>query len=535
MTKLALWSEYPERLVLTLLLVPQLLLAQEAERTPPPRQVQNAQAFAPNVSTTEGTSAEVTDPNSFSPWFDVVDDARLPDNFDPAEAAAAAATGPAEAAAYAMTNPDPNQDTNVPLSDLPIEDSGGAFLAYPTGVAFAADSLLLTPGGGGFNVLSKEAALPYGDSSYALEFSPRAIPVFRRDQKLTQIGPFRVGVDLKASAAYNNNIFGDTTNAQGDQIYTFSPIVYLEAGTKGRIYLLYAPIWVDFAKYKELSTVNQALFFQLRYPFTKLKLGIDASYLTQSGLFVTGDSGYTTQTTTLVRLFGEYPIARKTILSFSAESVNQQTSPGGTQMTNSAKVGLLYQISTPLKVGVTLKGGQLYTPAEPQTFEAVELVAGYSPSVAWRFAAAAGMEYRHLSLTSNGPEEIPTTIFNFQVDYNPTSTALFSLMFYRNVLNTTFTNVSLNITTGISTSVLLRLWDKVNVRMEMSVGYTEQISDQTGNGGSFYFVQGGITASYPLLNTLEIQIFDNIQQRFNSMVGNNYISNTMGMALSWKF
>ena len=508
--------------------------AQTVPKKPPQKPILLPQPFQPNISTTENTTASGENPNVFSPWYNVIDELTLPDDFDPLQAAAAAAVGQAEAAAEAMSEPAEFAPT-VPLSDLPIEDSGGAFLAYPSGVAFNADSLLLSPGGTGYGILSKEAALPYGESSYPLAFSPRAIPVFKRVRELTRIGPFRVGVDVTGGVAHNNNVFGDTTNPRSDEISSFLPAVYLEAGTRGKLYLLYAPTYLSFAKYKELSTTNQALFFQLRYPFTKLKIGIDLSYLSQSGLFLNSDAGFVQQTTVLGRLFGEYRLSGKTLVAFSGETIKQESSPGGTQTENSAGVRLIYQITHEARVGFNFRVGQVFTPAENQNYQAAQLFMSYRPTVALQFAAEAGLELRRLSLTSSGQSELPITIFNFQVNYNPTSTTLFNVSFYRNALNTTFNNVSLNITTGLTTSVVLRLFDKVNVRLEMGVGYTEQYADEQGNDGSFSFFQGGITVSYPLLKNLEIQVFDSLQQRFGSQIGNDYVSHTIGMALTLKF
>jgi len=509
-------------------------VAQTPPKKPPQKPVLLPQPFQPNISNTENTTSSGDNPNVFSPWYNVIDDLSLPDDFDPLQAAAAAAVGQAEAAADAMSEPTEFAPA-VPLSDLPIDDSGGAFLAYPSGVAFNSDSLLLSPGGTGFAILSKEAALPYGESSYPVAYSPRAIPIFKRVRELTRVGPFRVGVDVTAGVAHNNNVFGDTTNPQSDEIYSFLPAVFLEAGTRGKLYLLYAPTYLSFAKYKELSTTNQALFFQLRYPFTKLKIGIDLSYLSQSGLFLNSDEGFVKQTTLLGRIFGEYRLSGKSILAFSAESIKQESSPGGTQNENSASLRLIYQLTHESQVGVTVKAGQVFAPAENQNYQAAQLFVSYRPTVALQFAAEAGLELRRLSLTSSGQSELPITIFNFQVNYNPTSTTLFNLSFYRNALNTTFNNVSLNITTGVTSSVLLQLFGKLNVRLEMGVGYTEQYADEQGNDGSFSFLQGGITVSYPLVKNLEIQAFDSLQQRFGNTIGNDYVSNTIGVALTLKF
>lgn len=507
--------------------------AQTPPKKPPQKPVLLPQAFQPNVSNTAETTTVGDNPNFFSPWYDVMDELRLPDTFDVQEAAAAAAVGLAETAADAMNDPAVAAGS-TPLSDLPIEDSGGALLGYPEGTAFNADSLLLTPGGGGYASLSKEASLPYGTAVYPMEYSPRAIPVFQRVQELTRIGPFRIGADISGSVAHNDNVFGDQTDPKSDQIATFQPLFFLEAGTRGALRLLYAPTYVTFAKYKELSTVNQALYLQIRYPFTKLKIGIDASYLSQNGLFIDSD-GFVQQNTALVRLFGEYPLTQKLMSSFTLENIRQEAIPGGTNIENSVHLRLIHQVTRAFNAGASFKVGTLSAPAESQTYEAAQVTFSYNPTVALRFAAEFGMEMRSLSFTSGGQTILPISVFNFQAVYNPSSNAIYTLGFFRNALNTTFNNVSLNITTGVSVSAVARVAGKLNVRLELVAGRTEQYADEEGEDGTFSFVQGGITLSYPIMKSVEIQIFDNLQQRLQSTIGSDYVSNTLGMGLSVKF
>lgn len=515
------------------LIFPSLILAQTAAK-PPLKPVLLPQAFQRNIQSTENLTPSVENPNVFSPWYDVINDLNLPADFDFQGAAAAAAVGQAEAAADAISRPAEDLP-DVAFSDLPIENDAGALLAYPEGTAFNPESLLLTPGGGGFAMLSQEATLDFGNFSYAMEHVPRGIPIFNRERTLTPVGPFRVGLDLTSSLAYNDNVFGVATDPQSDQILTFTPVIYLEAGTRGNIRLLYAPVFVDYLKYKELSTVNQSFFLQLRYPFSKLKIGLDAYYITQSGLFLTNDSGYTTQNTILTRLLAEYPLTKMSTLTLKAESVYSISDPGDPQWENSVTMGLIHRLTPQVDLGAVVRLGQVQAPVETQEYQALLLSMSYKPSVAWRFSAEGGMELRDLSLTSAGKEQLPIPLFNLQVTYNPTSTSIFSASLYRSALNTTFNNVSLNITTGGNLSAVAYLYQKIHLRLEIETGRTEQISDQPNTDGSYYFIQGGITLSYPILKNLEIQIFDNIQKRFMSEIGNDYVSNTFGIAFSLEF
>lgn len=515
--------------------LPMAAISQTPAPTPIPRPVMVPQPFQPNVSDTEAVAPSVENPNAFSPWHDVMEDLELPDNFDPLQAAAAALTGQAESAAADTEGTSVSRE-DVPFSDLFIENTEGSLLATPEGSLFTAESLLLSSAGSSYAGLSKEAELPFGESVFPLQYTPRAVPVFKRVRTLTAVGPFRVGVDVGVSSAYNDNVFGEPSNRQGDLITSFMPVVFLEAGTRGNAQLLYAPTVITFAKNKDLGSVNQAVFFRLRYPFTKLKLGLDAFYLTSSGLFITNDQGgFAQQSTFLTRLFGAYPVSDKVMVELTEESVWQNTDPGGSQAEHSLKGRAYYQITPSLKAGISLKVGVYDAPAEDQAYQAMELSSSWQVTEGLVLSAEAGIEMRHLSLSEDGRTELGVPICNLQINYNPSSNMLYNVTFYRDVLNTTFNDVSLNITTGARTSVLIRFIQRINFRLEMGFGYTEQVTDESSEDGHYSFVQGGATVSYEFMNRVEVQIFDNLQQRFGSSVGNDYVSNTIGVALTLKF
>jgi hypothetical protein len=165
----------------------------------------------------------------------------------------------------------------------------------------------------------------------------------------------------------------------------------------------------------------------------------------------------------------------------------------------------------------------------------VQLTGAWKVSTGLVLTGEAGIEMRHLSLSEEGRTELGIPIFNLQANFNPSSTTLFNVTLYRDVLNTTFNDVSLNITTGANTSLLIRFFDRINFRLEMGFGYAEQLTDESSEDGHYSFVRGGATLSYQFLNRVEVQLFDNLQQRFGSNVGNDYVSNTIGVALTLKF
>lgn len=461
---------------------------------------------------------------------------QLPNEFDPREAAEAALTGQAEAAA-ASTDSLSTVRTDVPLNDLLVETPEGSLLTTPEGSAFAGEALLLAGGEGSYGGdLSPEAALPYGEFTYPLLNTPRFVPVFNRVRTLTPVGPFRVGLDLGISSAFNNNVFGEPNGGQGDLITTFMPTVFVEAGTRGSAQLLYAPTLINYAKNPELGSVNQAVFFRLRYPFTKLKTGLDAFYLTTSGLFLANDAGgFSEQSTLLARVFGEYPLTQKITMDLTAEGVWQNSDPGGAQADYSVRARWYWEVAPSLKAGISLKAGLYEAPVEDQVYQAVQALAVWRATESLSFSGEAGVEMRHLSVSEEGRSELGVFVANFQADYNPSSNVLFNVTFYRDVLNTTFNDVTLNITTGVNASVLIRFIERINFRLRLGAGTTEQITDQQSEDGRYSFVQGGVILSYQFLNRVEVQVFDNLQQRFGSTVGVDYWSNTLGLGLILKF
>lgn len=515
------------------LFAPSLLPAQTEPVDPPPKPVYAPPPFQSDILTTEGAT-ETEEPNPFSPWFDIMDTAKLPETFDIKEAALAAFESTAEAAAGTVSRPPP-RDPDLPLMDLGFDDPSGGLLAATDAGMFFSQGLLTNAPETSFVNLSKEATLPFGDYNWPMSYVPHEIPYFRRKRDLKNVGPFRLGLDVAASAAYNSNVFGEEYNPEGDMIYSFSPALYLEAGTKGQVSLIYAPSIVNFAKFTELNNVNQNVSFRVRYPFTKLKLAADVIYFSQTGLSLNSTS-VADQQIFVARAFGEYAFTRKTSGAFNVQSVWQNSDPGGEQLDNSVTGSVYYRLTGKTQIGLSLTGGTFEAPADEQTYEAARFVVIHRPTVNTKFHLDAGLELRQLSIAfDNGRTQMAIPVFNFQIDYNPTSTSLFTLSFYRTVYNTTFNNVGLNVSTGVSGSLLLKLMDRVNLRMELGAGITDQYSPDPLSEGHFYFARGGVIASYQIFRMVEFQVFDNFQQRFGNQVGTNYVSNTMGVSLNIKF
>jgi len=510
------------------------LHAQEASPSPPPKQpFLGPQPFVPNISNTEGPTQSTDDPNPLSPWVGVDTSLKAPDNFDPVAAAESVFEQPAD-----LTDTQDLAPPDLPFNDSQLDTTAGSLLRNPDGILFNTESLLFTGNGGSPVSLTPESALPYGDYQWPILYTPRSIPIFRRVRDLAHVGPFRVGIDLSVTDALTNNVFGTPSGMKADQIRTFAPTVYLEAGTKALVRVLYQPSWVSYAKYNELSTANQAFFLRWTYPFSKLKLGGGINYVTQSGLYTSANASGTNnnvkQTTISGQLFGTYPLGSKTTIGAGAEAVWQKSDPGDQSLDATVNGALYYRWSTQTTVGGGIRLGSSQSPADDQTFQEGRLNLSWHPTTALQFGAEGGVELRQLDLGANHPSQLLTPVFNVQANYNPSSSVLFNITLFRNVLNTTFQNVNLDINTGVTTSLLLRLWGRVNLQGQMGYGYTEQLTANAPDS-HFSFFQGGLMASYQIAKFCEVQIFDNLQQRFGDSLGNDYWSNTIGVSLTLKY
>lgn len=512
-----------------LALLPALALAQPK---PPPQEILSPQPFEGSLWTTEGEMPGET-PNAFSPWFDTFGALQLPDTFDTKEAALSALESRAEAAAATVGAPPP-RDPDAPFFDLETDTVGG-LLATTEYTLFRGQSLLLDAPDSVFVNLSKQADLPFGEFVWPMSYQPHDSPLFERHRPLTAFGPIRVGLDLAASTAYNSNVFGVEHGAQGDMVFTLQPVLFVEAGEKSNISLIYAPTVTRFSRFTEFNAVNQSVSFRIRYPIDKLDLATDVIYYNQTGLTLNSPSVADT-TLFLARVFGDYDLTGKSSLGFSAQSTYQESDPGGSLLDSSATGSWNYQIAPKTRVSVSFTGGLYEAPADQQTYEAVRFGAYWRPTYNSRLFLDVGMELRQLSIAfDNGRTQMAIPVFRFEYDFNPTSTTLLALSFSRIVYNNTFSDVGLSVSTGGTATFLIRLMERVNFRAELGAGITQQYAPDPDAEGHFYFTRGAIIASYQVLRMVEFQVFDNFQQRFGNQVGTNYFSNVAGISMNIKF
>lgn len=361
-------------------------------------------------------------------------------------------------------------------------------------------------------------------------------PRFLNAKRSFSIGNSRVryGVEVAASAAYNNNVFGANKNPQADMILTLQPTFYLETGKKGTMQFLWAPSVLQYAKYKQLNSVNQAFMFSSRYRWSKLRVGLDASYLAQSGLFL-NSQGQSQQKSVFVQIFGGYALTKKTdaILSFSGGVTD--SNPGGKQFQGTLNASVDYKYSSKTTVGAGLALSYFYSATGMTTSESFLLRLLYNPTSKLVIRGEGGLEFRQSSSTAGGSSSASTSVINLSAIYRPSSKTYVSLRFFRSVDMDAFNSGNLQITTSVETAASWRFSHTTTLDGGLSAGRVENVSLSGQNTGTFNFVQANVAVSYMLSDEVNLRLFNNLQQKMNDTQGNNYMSNTSGMSLGMRF
>lgn len=379
------------------------------------------------------------------------------------------------------------------------------------------------------------AAFP-AQSAEQRPLAPLTAPGFFNAKRSIPLGSGRVrfGADVTAAVAYNNNVLGTSNNPQGDTLFAIQPSIYLETGRKANMRFLWAPSVLRYARFKQYDTVNQTFLFSSRYRFNKLRLGMDASYITQSGLFL-NSQGQAKQASVFARIFAEYPLTRKIDWSFSAEANGTDSDPGGQQFQGTLKTAIDYRYSPKTRVGVALETGRASGPGNLTTFQAFLLRVIYNPTARLTISGEGGIQYRQSQSTSAGSSSTSSTVLNALIAYRATDKTAMSLRLTRSVNVDAFAPDNIQTVTSVEASVLWEISRRAQFRASLAGGYVEQESLGGLAEGSYYFAQGNISLNYLLNNGVSVQVFNSFQQRLRDTLGGDYLSNTTGVSMGARF
>ncbi len=361
-------------------------------------------------------------------------------------------------------------------------------------------------------------------------------PSFLSAKRSIPIGNSRVryGVSLNAVTAYNNNVFAAPNNPQGDMLFALQPTIYLETGKKGTIQFLWSPSFLEYAKYKQFNAVNQTFLISSRYRWTKLRVGLDASYLAQSGLFL-NSQGQAQQKAVYARMFAGYAIAKKVDVIFNFDGSVTDSSPGGKQYQGTFSTSVDYKFSQKTTIGAAVALGYFYSPTGMTTSESFLLRLLYNPTSKLVVRGEGGIEFRQSSSSTGGSSSATTSVMNLSFIYRPSSKTYVSLRLFRNVNMDAFDAGNLQITTSVESTASWKLTHAASLEGALAAGRVENIAMNGQELGTYNFVQANLAVSYILTDEVNVKLFNNLQQRLGDTIGNNYISNTSGMSLGLRF
>jgi len=361
-------------------------------------------------------------------------------------------------------------------------------------------------------------------------------PSFLGAKRSFPIGNTRVryGVEIDASAAYNNNVFGTPSNTKGDIIMTLQPTFYLETGKKGSVQFLWSPSIVRYATYTQNNSVNQTFAFSSRYRWTKLRVGLDASYLAQSGLFL-NSQGQAQQKAVYARLFAGYALTKKIEALFSFDGAITDSSSGGKQLQATLTASLDYKFSRKTTAGAAIALGYSAYSGGMSTSESFLLRLLYNPTSKLVFRGEGGLQFRQSGSSGAGSYSAVTTVMNLSLTYNPSSKTYVTMQLFRNVDMNAFSAGTQQITTGLQSSVSWRITRAANFQAGLGVGRVENVATNGQNAGTYNYTQANLALSYMLSNEVNLSLFDNLQQRLGSTQGSNYTSNISGMSMGMGF
>ncbi len=356
-------------------------------------------------------------------------------------------------------------------------------------------------------------------------------------KRVVQLGGSRVrfGASVNAGSGWNTNVQGATSGGSGDLISWLQPVFYLETGSKGSVRFLWAPSFVQFAKYREYNSFNQTFLFSSRYRWTKLKVGLDASYLAQSGLFL-NSQGQAQQRALYARLFADYPLTRKTDLTVIFEGTHTSTDQGGGQVQGAVTADIAWRLYEKLRAGGGVSLGYFTSDAGNLAYETLLLRLIYDPTTKITVRAEGGAQFRQSAENAFRTSGTPTYLVNFFVGYRPSSKTSLGLRLFRNVTEDAFNPGTLQIQTGVESSLVWRIHQKVSFDASVAAGYVDNTSlNTTANIGNYTYAQAGLGVSYLLLDQVRLRLFNNYQQRSADTEGFDYSSNMSGMNLGVNF
>lgn len=345
----------------------------------------------------------------------------------------------------------------------------------------------------------------------------------------------RYGAQISTSGAYVTNVFGTSQNPQNDFIFYLQPALVLEAGTKSSVRVIYAPSILKYARFKQFDTVNQNILFSSRTRFNKLEIGMDAAYLTQSGLFLSSQ-GQAQQQSLMARVFSNYKLTKKTDLMLALETQRTDSGDGGNQSGYSFGTGLEHRLTRKTSVGIGLMIGHFYLPQGTTNFQNLLLRLRYSPSAKLFLTADGGIQLRQSRTMQGQSYNTAGPLLEAKLTWLPTRKTTAAVRIFRNVSVDPFSPDSIQTATGGELEITWQMLNRTKLEGKIGSGFVENTSLSGQEGQSYFFNQGTLAVIHNSQDGMNFRVFTGFQQRLDTANAlNNYLSTLSGMQLGLDF
>lgn len=350
-----------------------------------------------------------------------------------------------------------------------------------------------------------------------------------RRERTKQLGPIRFGGSITAGLSYTDNVFGTADDRSGDFVFTLAPVIFLEAGERGRVRLLYSPVYNQYFRNAGESRVDQTVLLSAEYPFHAFDVGTNFAYTTRSGLFAATE-GFASLDTYAGDVYLRARLTNKTTGLIAYNFVLQHADPGDTQYDNSVLLSLSYQFTRKIHAGVFVQPGVTFLPGESQPYIIGGVSAGYQASRRLRAYGRAGVEFRNL-----GGEGLVTPVLLGGVAWNPFDALQLNAQVFRTVTNNPFEAGETTIGTGGSLSASLVMWRRWTLGAFGSLAYVEEREDSGDVDREYLYGTAGASLSYAITRDWSCSVYYNYAFRGSVSNISGFDRNVVGVAVTWQF
>lgn len=350
-----------------------------------------------------------------------------------------------------------------------------------------------------------------------------------------RIGPVRYGASLTGGVSYTDNVFGSSTDRQGDAIWSLTPAITLETGDRVYFSLLYAPTLLQYTRFSSESSVNQTLLGTFRVLFNRLSFGGSLGYTTRQGLFADTES-LATQDAYAASVYATYELGWRTSLRLDYSTALTDNDPGGLNFDQEVRLTLGYQLTHTLNVGAFVAVGAGNNDSDNQLYGTAGLSAAYVYSPRLQITGSVGLQARDLSDSSGWGDSLLTPVFVLAGVWNPVDPLSLYVSGTRSVNSNSFDSDQTTITSSVGVGFSYRFLQRFTFSSSASAAYVEQIANSNAaDDAEYLYAYGDAGLGYAVTRWLSARVFYSVALRSPISNAESFTRNTVGLSATVQF